>query len=121
MFYFVNRTHSIIKKLASENGIKFEDINLSVDDNKRYKNDDLRYVEELIFRNEDLEQDFGGSVMLYEAEDIYDESEQVARDIKKLAADGYRYDEIAIICRDSEMYRGIINSSFKKYNIPLFV
>ena len=58
--------------------------------------------------------------MLYEAEDIYDESEQVARDIKKLAADGYRYDEIAIICRDSEMYRGIINSSFKKYNIPLF-
>lgn len=121
MFYFVNRTHSVIKKLASENGIKFEDINLSVDDNKRYKNDDLRYVEELIFRNEDLKQDFGGSVMLYEAEDIYDESEQVARDIKKLVADGYRYDEIAIICRDSEMYRGIINSSFKKYDIPLFV
>lgn len=121
MFFFVNRTYSVIKKIATENGIKCEDINLFVDDNKRYKNNDLKYVEELIFRSEDLEQNFNGSIMLYEAEDIYDESEQVARDIKKLVADGYRYDEIAIICRDSEMYRGIINSSFIKYDIPLFV
>lgn len=121
MFFFVNRTYSTIKKIAKENNIKLEDINLSSDDIKRFKNDDLKYVEELIFRREDLEQSFQGNIMLYEADDIYDESEQAARNIKKLTSEGYRYSNIAIICRDSEMYRGIINSSFAKYDIPLFV
>lgn len=121
MFLCVNRTYSAIKKIAAENSINCKDINLSAEDSKYFKNEDLKYVEELIFRREDLEQEFKGSIMLYEAEDIYDESEQVARDIKKLTTEGYKYSDISIICRDSEMYRGIINSSFLKYNIPLFV
>lgn len=121
IFYFVNRTHSSIKRIANENDIKCEEINLPKGNDIRFKYRDLDCVEELIFRNEELECDTGNSIMLYEAEDIYDEAEQAARDIRKLTAEGYKYSEITIICRDSEEYRGIINSAFSKYDIPLFV
>lgn len=121
IFFFVNRTHSVIKQLAVEKGIEYEEFNLPKENDTRFKHRGLDCVEELIFRNEELQCDIDDSVMLYEAEDIYDEMEQVARDIRKLTENGYKYSDITIICRDSEMYRGIINSAFSKYDIPLFV
>lgn len=121
IFFFVNRTHSAIKQIAVGKGIKYEEINLPDGNDIRFKYRDLDCVEELIFRNEELECDTGDSIMLYEAEDIYDEAEQLARDIRKLTEDCYKYSDITIICRDSEMYRGIINSAFSKYDIPIFV
>lgn len=121
IFYFVNRTYRKLKKIANENSIECREINLPDGNETRFKAESLKNVEELIFRREELECDNDGAVTLYRADDIYDEAEQAARYISKLIRDGYKYSEIAIICRDSEMYRGIINSAFSKYDIPLFV
>lgn len=121
IFCFVNRTYSTLKRIARENNIEYDEINLPDENKIRFKSFDLEGVEELIFRSEGFECDNNGAITLYEADDIYDEAEQAARDIRQLVTDGYKYSEIAIICRDSEMYRGIINSAFSKYDIPLFV
>ncbi len=121
IFCFVNRTYQSLKKTACENNIECREINLPDGNEIRFKYESLKNIEEMIFRREDLEYDDDGAVTLYKADDIYDEAEQVARYISGLIRDGYKYSEIAIICRDSEMYRGIINSAFDKYDIPLFV
>ncbi len=51
----------------------------------------------------------------------YSESDTVASEIRKAVKDGARYNEIAIILRDTEKYRGILDVSLDKYGIPYFM
>ena len=51
----------------------------------------------------------------------YSESDTVASEICKAVKGGARYNEIAIILRDTEKYRGILDVSLDKYGIPYFM
>lgn len=120
IFYYVNRTYSRIKaaaeKLSVEVKIK------SLDKVKRFKSSSVALLEELIYRRESLTCDDDGAVLAYEAEDLYDETEQLARDICKLIyEEEYRYSDITVICRDVAGYGNILSSVFAKYNIPCFL
>src|SRR5699024_4557273 len=50
------------------------------------------------------------------------EVEGAAQEILRLVRDeGYRYKEIAILMRDSELYQDLIKTIFADYEIPVFV
>ncbi len=53
---------------------------------------------------------------------IYDECSFVASNIRRLNIEkNIRYREIAVICRDTAKYSGIIEQAFAEYDIPLFI
>jgi ATP-dependent helicase/nuclease subunit B len=55
------------------------------------------------------------------AEDIYEEVDFVAREIKNLVRkNGYSYSDFLVISRNVSEYGNPVYSTFKKYNIPLF-
>lgn len=51
---------------------------------------------------------------------LYEEAEAAALNILKLVQDGMKYGEIAIVMRDSESYRGVIDAAMERYHIPYF-
>lgn len=60
------------------------------------------------------------SVIMASCKNIYEEAEYVALKIKEFILSGSSYSDIAIIYRDAESKKGVINSVFDKYNIPYF-
>ena len=62
------------------------------------------------------------NVHLYSAVNIYEECEYVATQIKKLTLqENYRYKDIAVVCRDETLYRGILDLTFDKFGIAYFM
>lgn len=57
-------------------------------------------------------------IELVKANDEFEECEFVASRIKGLIFNGAKYSEIAVIMRNSDTYRGIIDFSLKKFDIP---
>lgn len=89
----------------------------------RFKSDSLKALE-LSFFAPDYEVYEGDApeVTLAQAQTLYDEVELAAREIRRLMRqEGYRCREIAVIARDLEPYRGMIESVFPKYKIPYFL
>ena len=62
-----------------------------------------------------------GAISNYICENPYSESERVASEICKEIQSGTRYSEIAIILRDAEKYRGILDITLDKYKIPYYM
>lgn len=62
-----------------------------------------------------------GNIKLARCSDEFDECEFVSSEISKLIRNGYKYSEIAIIARNTDTYRGILDYTLKKYNIPHFM
>ena len=61
-------------------------------------------------------------IRLYKANNSYSEIEWIANDILKLVRDkGYRYNDIAVVCRDIDNYDKITSVIFNEYNIPYFL
>jgi len=58
---------------------------------------------------------------LYRAADIYDECEFASATIKGLIESGYRYKDIAIIARNIDKYRGIIEPALDCMDLQYFV
>ena len=62
------------------------------------------------------------NIFLYNALDLSDECEQVAKTVKKLVMQGKcRYKDIVILTRDMQAYESVIKSSLRRYLIPFFV
>ena len=60
-----------------------------------------------------------GEVRLLSAADPYDEADFVACAARKLAEEGFRWREMAIIARDLTPYRHALSDAFRKAGIPL--
>lgn len=59
---------------------------------------------------------------MYVAKDVQGEVDYICSEIFRLVKeDGYRYRDIAIVTGDMEMYRRVIEKSFAKRNIPVFL
>lgn len=61
------------------------------------------------------------SVRLLRAANRYEEAEAAALSILELAQRGIRFGEIAVVVRDVEAYRGILDSALERYGIPYFL
>lgn len=61
------------------------------------------------------------SLKIYEADTPYDECDFIAEDIRRRVISGADYSDFGIIARNTESYRGILDVSFKKAGVPLFL
>ncbi len=98
---------------------------LRLDENRRTTSRMLRNIEANIFSQpEDTfipEPDSSGtSLRITAAANMQDEVEQIARAIRKLTyRDGYTFSQIAVIFRNIEKYRDIVEDTFTKFSIPV--
>lgn len=121
VFATSQQTYKILKEYAKRDGVDIK-APIKLTDLHRFKNDNLALLEQNIFRPhiEPLEI-FPENICVYNAVDMYDECEYVARKIKHLVIEkGYLYSDISVICHDTEPYKGILSEILEKYEIPYF-
>ena len=88
----------------------------------RTDSDELKYLQENLWNFE--ASNYSGEcrdIKSYLCETPYSESDLVSTEICKLIEGGARYGDIAIILRDVDKYRGILDVSLEKYAIPHFM
>ncbi len=125
IFNVLKSTENRIIKLMEENNIGYlESINLNKEYPYRFKDsEELKHIEKHFFtypfriysgKNKDIR--------LYKANNSYDEIDMIAKDIIRLVRDkGYRYKDIAVVCRDIGAYEKITSVVFNQYDIPYFL
>ncbi len=69
--------------------------------------------------NEEISKKYN-SISLASCKNPYEEAEYIALKILEYKNSGYKYSEMAVIPRDAEAKKGIINAVFDKYSIPYF-
>lgn len=122
-FRVTEDTYHKIRVLAKRCNKTVKEVYEPFNNNLRTNKDDLRAIEENLYafplKAYDIEPE---NVKIYSATNIYSECEYVASEIKKLTLEkNYRYRDIAVVCRDEEMYRGILDVTFDKFNIGYFM
>lgn len=121
VFATSQQTYKILKEYAKRDGVDIK-APIKLTDLHRFKNDNLALLEQNIFRPhiEPLEIS-PENICVYNAVDMYDECEYVARKIKGLVIEkGYLYSDISVICHDIDPYKGILSEILEKYEIPYF-
>ena len=120
LFSYVNTNIAILREVTKKAGVRFMNP-ISLGDNRRAENDELRAAEKYVFSNIAQEQCYEPEhISLYSARNINDECDYVSAQISKLLRNGYRASDISVICRDLEKYSREMNFSFNKYHIPYF-
>lgn len=89
----------------------------------RFKNEELAFMEKNIFgipyKTYDKE---NRNIELRYADNQYIEVENVASKIIKLVRDeGYRFNDIAVICNNIDIYSSLCKVIFNEYEIPVFI
>ncbi len=122
LFFVSDRTKKYLTRIAKNNDIKIANP-VTLFENHRFMAENIKTLEQSIFRLQKETSEYkGDSLYVYEANSIYDESEFVARNIKKLVVeDGYEYSDIAVVTRQSEKYIGVLDTIFDKYDINYFM
>jgi len=120
---------STAKKLysfAKEDGISVSSP-IICDYAEYFINEELRHIEKYIFDYTAEPQKLilsekDSPVSVYNAKNIYDEADYVARKIRELVlTKGYRYSDIAVVCRDVSPYNTILDTTLDKYEISYFM
>ncbi len=89
----------------------------------RFKNEELEHLEKNLYAvpYEVYDKDVK-NIKLFLAENKYAEIEHIATNIVKLVRDeGYRYKDIAVICKNIEDYSSLCKAIFDEYEIPVFI
>ena len=122
IFIESKRTIKQLSQLATDNGVEIKN-NIYLNEQFRYKNDDLKNLEECFFRrNPPVNSDKITNIKVTENNDIYEECTDIACQIKDLTLNqGYSYKDITIVCRSLENYKGILNTIFDKFNLSYFM
>ena len=121
----ISRTVKELCEYAEANGIetKAEPVAFGCDTRKpvlaeleaRIWDFSLKPEERRDFSSEDLE-----AIKLTFCRNAYEEAEYVAIKLLEEKNSGTSFSNMAVIMRDAEKYKGIINAVFNKYNIPYF-
>ncbi len=61
-----------------------------------------------------------GAITLLRCSNVYAEVEATALHVLDLVHQGYRFGDIAVVVRDPESYRGILDAAFERYGIPFY-
>ncbi|MBE6601217.1 MAG: hypothetical protein E7637_01765 [Ruminococcaceae bacterium] len=77
---------------------------------------DLRKENREIFSDEEKK-----AVKMISCKNLYEEAEAAALNILGLSQRGIPYGEIAVVVRDLEVYRGVLDAALERYEIPYFL
>ena len=115
----IRQTVASLKKHLGQ--INFDEVFL--DENRRCESMEIKYLQNNIWNFEASQYDSEScnDISCYSCDTPYSESDIVASQIKEAIQNGIRYGEIAIILRNAEKYRGILDVSLEKYGIPYFM
>lgn len=120
LFSLVTRTRGRLMSVAREDNVPIGETKI-LTDSPRYKNESLKHLEANLF-SDSVPCEKCDGILIYEARDAFDEAEFVSAEICRLTREkGYRYRDIAVICRNAEAYSGSLDVAFKKRGIPCFV
>ncbi len=112
-----------LKKIALDKKIKTEETFLT--GSFRYNSPELAFLEENLWQigeTKAFSNTSSDNIKLVISEGKYSEAEYVANDITaKIRTDNLRYRDFAIIARNIEDYKGIIDAILEQYNIPFHI
>ena len=122
LFALVDRTHARLRRLAEEQGVGMLPP-VVLTGAPRFHNESLKLLEAGLFSGgEGLSAEDSQGVALFQAKDVYQESEFVAATVRRLVEERHwRYRDISIICRDPSRYYGSLDVALKKRDIPCFM
>lgn len=122
IYYTSKKTIEKLIKIANENNIKI-DKPIYLKQNYRFKCDELKHIEENLFSSRyNLYDEECNNISLFIAQDLYEEVENVAKQIINLVKnEGLQFRDISVITKDAQSYNNLISSIFKEYNIPVFI
>ncbi|WP_050698397.1 PD-(D/E)XK nuclease family protein [Anaeromassilibacillus senegalensis] len=121
LFSLVRRTGNSLVRLAKERGVRVA-TPVVLDAGKRFHAKGIAALERGAFRTVRGDRKPAEGVALYEARDLYDESEFTAAEIRELVMDaGYRYRDFAVIVRTPDAYREILDAALERREIPYFM
>lgn len=122
LFSSVYKSIKRVLRTAKRRGISIKKP-LFLEETHRFNNKNLKIIEEEIFRVSPKSYDIiPKDITIYNATNLYDESEFVCNSIKKLVAEeNYKYKDFVVISRVTDTYNGIIETVFKKNEIPYFM
>lgn len=118
----IRKTDRRLRSLAKELSCTIADP-IECTDIVSTQKEDLIYLREHIwtFGNDAFDAE-PQNIRLFETSDAYSEAEYVACEISRLVfEEKCRYREIAIVARDPDSYKGILDIELEKYNIPYFM
>ncbi|MBO5287239.1 MAG: PD-(D/E)XK nuclease family protein [Clostridia bacterium] len=111
-------TKNAILALCAKARVNFDIIPFDVD--YKHKSEAVKYACDNLWRFDAKPVKSNGDITLALASDEFEECEFVASQICKLVQSGCKYSDIAIISRNSDTYRGIIDYCLDKFNIPYY-
>lgn len=122
IFSVSRNTAKCLMVLAKNNNIPIG--NPVVCDYKGYfENPSLLHIEQNIFRSKTVcTESPSDALSVYSAADRYEEADFVARNIRRLVMEEkFRYKDIAVVCRNTSPYNGILDITLASYDIPFFM
>lgn len=121
MFYSNNKTAQKLLELAKKKNIPTQTIFLK--QTHRFGNKELEILEKNLYSFNDVcYEKSPQQITLKLSQNPYQEIENVAIAIsQKVRKGGYRYQDIAVITKNIEIYQKIIKAIFYKYEIPVFI
>ncbi|MEN6324815.1 MAG: helicase-exonuclease AddAB subunit AddB [Syntrophomonas sp.] len=122
LFNISRRAYQKIRQSAADQGLPEEFINIDTSKADSIKNPAVLHVEAEFFAYPP--RSFEGNALnieVWAARNQENEIEQLAREILALVKQGYRWNDLAVVCQDMELYGGIIKRVFRDYGIPCFI
>ncbi|WP_432354656.1 helicase-exonuclease AddAB subunit AddB [Sporosarcina sp. A2] len=120
LFFSPMRTKQLIMELAREESVEIEpEVRFAT--TQRFRNPDVKHLEDQFDNYPATQQLSSGDVRIIEATDRRAELHAVARSIRQLAMSGKRYNDMAILYRQPEVYDELIETIFPQYDIPVFI
>lgn len=112
---------TIIKLKKQMESVKYDEVYLT--ETKRTDSVALKHLQNNIWNFEapNYSDEVGNQIKAYLCDTPYSEANIVASEIRKEVENGTRFKEIAIIIRDAEKYKGILDIALDKYDIPYFM
>lgn len=119
----VEHTLGKLLTFCKDHGIEVKSEHLT--ENHRTDEDELRILERDLWnfsarRTSGEIEHKTGAITLLETSNIYAEVEAVALHILDLIHHGSRYGDIAVIFRNADTYRGVLEAAFERHGIPYY-
>ncbi len=121
LFHGAAKTAERLKEMAHEGSVVIEP-SVHLIENKRFMNSEIQHLEENLHTYPAPAIDNHEHVHVIEADSRRAEVHAVARHIRRLVRDEQmRYQDIAVLYRQPEVYDELIETTFAQYDIPVFI
>lgn len=114
----VNATYIKLRKIVKE--LKIEEANKIMTSKCKYGDLEAIRNEFFSYPYQPYEADVE-HLYLHMNNNVYDEVENIAKDIRRQIRSGYRYKDMAVVTGNIEGYTSIIKRIFNQYKIPYFI